>query len=119
MDTEVKDQKPQKKKAQKERFFIIDYMWHIFEIKHKQDQLNVRVACDMFITNLELDTERYKGAKGLKYKKIRKMWRDLKPKEKKFQRKIFEKVLNKHFCKFHELFAEGDKDAFIELCKNK
>ena len=107
------------KKKQKERFFILDYMWHIFEIKQKQNQMNVRVAFDMFITNLELDTERYKGAKGLKYKKARNLWRAQRNKDKAFQRKIIEKVLNKHFCKFHELFANGDKQAFMELCKNK
>lgn len=116
MDTPNK-QKLRTKRKEKERFFIVDYMWYIFEIRHKQDLMNVRVAYDMFITNLELDTERYKGAKGLKYKKVRNLWRALKPKDKAFQRKVFEKVLNKHFSKFHELFANGDKESFIELCK--
>ena len=108
-----------KKKSPKERFFITDYMWNIFEIKHTQNQTNIKLAYDMFIINLELDTERYKGAKGLKYGKVRKLWRSLNLKNKEFQRKIFQKVLDKHFYKLHQLFIDGDKDAFNRLVDTK
>ena len=85
MDTQT-EQKTAGKNKVKEHFFITDYMWYIFEIKKKQNQMNVRVAFNMFITNLEMDTERYKGAKGLKYKKARNLWRAQTEKDKKFQK---------------------------------
>lgn len=99
-----------------ESFSIKKYMWHIFEIRDKQQQINVRVAYDMFIVNLELKSERYKGAKGLKYKPVRKMWNTLNNKEKQSQYKIFNNFLNKNFSVLYRLYAEGDKETFIELC---
>lgn len=100
-----------------ETFSIRDYMWHIFEIKDKQQQINVRVAYDMFIINLELKSERYKGAKGLKYRHARKLWNELNDRAKKSQYRIFNSVLNRHFSGLYRAFGDGDKELFMMLCK--
>lgn len=42
--------------------FIQEHIWSIFEIKHKED-CSFDEAFDMFIFNVELGYDRYKGQK--------------------------------------------------------
>ena len=102
--------------TREEYFYIKNYIWFIFQIKQKQRQ-SIKIAYDMFIANLELKTERYKGAKGLKYKPVQNLWNKLDDNEKEAQRKLFFKFVNKNCSILHRLFIENDRDSFIKICE--
>lgn len=98
------------------QFCIKDYLWYIFEIKDTQKQTSFMTAYDMFISNLNLKTERYKGATGLKYRKVRSKWRRLSLNKKASQKLIFNEYMNSNiFLTLYNTYILGDKETFISI----
>ena len=74
-------------------FNIRDYMWEIFELSTSEEVHNVKLALDLFLTNVELGEERYEGS-SIDYSSISHEWNRLTEYEKELQRKEFEIILN-------------------------
>lgn len=79
-------------------FDIREHIWNIYEISKQQQYLNMREAFNMFIVNVELGFDRYKGA-DVDYAKLKEKWELLSILGKRRQLAIFDYIL-KHFSVF-------------------
>ena len=97
-------------------FDIRKYMWNIFEIYRTQDMDNVRLALDMFITNMELGMDRYEGATDIDYTKLHDSWDALSEAEHIHEKLIFNKVLTKVYLQLCDAWRAKDRRKFDALC---
>lgn len=97
-------------------FHIKDYIWNIFEIMEYQNLTNIDIALDMFLTNIELCDDRYKGAKHVKYRKVSKAWNGMGYYRKTRERAEFDKVMHKMIIPLHSFYFSKDRISFNYLC---
>lgn len=96
-------------------FHIRNYIWNVFQISSYQE-VDIRTAFDMFIVNVELGLERYKGAIDINYRSLNFKWSDLDDEQKRYQKSVFDKIIRKNFLALHDLFIKFDKLGFNYLC---
>ena len=99
-------------------FHIKDYIWIIFEIMEYQNLTDINVALDMFLTNIELCDDRYKGAKHIKYRKVSKAWNSMGYYRKNREREEFNKFIQKMIIPLHTFYFSKDRISFNYLCKD-
>lgn len=93
-------------------FDIRDYIWNVFEISKEQNTSNINIALDLFIENINLGRERYKGLSFLDYDQLSKYWWNLSDKERKMQIVIFNKIMNNRFVKLREAWVMNNRNLF-------
>ena len=98
--------------------FIQEHIWNIFEIKYKED-CSFDDAFDMFIFNVELGYDRYKGAKGIDYKKLNKKLEKITWFSKDVQKVKFKKLIGKYMVQLVKAFNENNKKFFRAICTVK
>ncbi len=98
--------------------FIQEHIWSIFEIKHKED-CSFDEAFDMFIFNVELGYDRYKGAKGISYKNLNKKWEKIAWFAKEEQKLKFKNLTRKYMVHLVKAFNTNDKESFQAICNIK
>ena len=98
-------------------FDIRDYMWNIYEISNYQKLNNVRLALDMFIENIQLGYDRYKGASGVDYKLLSKVWNSKTESYHIHEKIIFNKVLHVTYKKLCDAWKHQDRAAFNAACR--
>ena len=97
--------------------FIRDYIWNIFEIASYYNIKDMNPAFKMFITNIKLGQERYKGAKNVRYRSLNKLWNSLSPDVQNFQEVVFSKINIKIHSALMKAWNERKKRKFNEMCK--
>lgn len=98
--------------------FIQEHVWNIFEIKYKED-CSFDEAFDMFIFNVELGCDRYKGAKVISYKKLNKKWEKISWFVKDMQKVKFKNLTKKFMIQLVRAFHANDKETFQAICSIK
>lgn len=96
-------------------FNIKDYMWNIFEITNYNHIDNIKIGLDLFIMNLELRKERYKGAYKINYDIIGKQWNSLLYAQKLRQKQYFNEIIKYNYLKLCKEFRSNRFDKFINL----
>lgn len=94
---------------------LTDYTWEIFEIAKEQD-VDIGVARDMFIANLENAGEagapHYAGADGLDYGALKGAWEAMAGQERGEAREAFTALTRAHYKALTACRREGDREGF-------
>ena len=96
-------------------FDIRDYIWNIFEISKEQNTDDISTAFDMFIENLNLGRDRYKGCDNLDYSKVSKSWLSMKDSARDKQIRIFNKIIESRFIRLRDAWMDDNKSLFEVL----
>lgn len=73
----------------------------------------------MFIFNVELGYDRYKGAKGISYKNLNKKWEKITWFAKEEQKLKFKNLTRKYMVHLVKAFNANDKESFQAICNIK
>lgn len=98
------------------RFDIRVYIWNVYEICDFNKLKDIYLAFDMFIENLELGYERYKGA-NLDYESISNEWKSSPKSYQIYEKLIFKYIINKSQDKLCNAWVKKNKINFANACK--
>ena len=99
------------------KFDIRDYMWQIFQIAFYNNITNIRIGLDLFLMNLELKRERYRGSTNISYRKIGNLWNDLTEAGQVHQKLIFNRIIHLNYLDLCKAYKDRRRDIFNELCR--
>ena len=88
-----------------------NYIWNIYEIA-KANNVARDVARDMFIANMELGTDKYKGATNVSYRRIGLKWKALTADQKHREKVEFNRITKEYLKPLSEAWQAGDRKAF-------
>ena len=92
------------------RFGLKDYVWEIFAIA-MANRTDAGTAQDMFVRNLQLRKEEYKGA-SLDYATMGKKWASLSYRDRYIEKSVCRGIIMYNFEKLRKLWMEKNKSAF-------
>ena len=99
------------------KFDIRDYMWQIFQIAFYNNITNIRIGLDLFLMNLELKRERYRGSTNISYRKIGNLWNDLTEAGQVHQKLIFNRIIHLNYLDLCKAYKDRRRDIFNKLCR--
>lgn len=88
-----------------------NYIWNIYEIA-KANNVARDVARDMFFANMELGTDKYKGATNVSYRRIGLKWKALSASQKHHEKEEFNRITKEYLKPLSQAWQAKDKKAF-------
>lgn len=96
---------------------LTDHVWEIYQIS-RQNKVSINISgIDMFIANLELGYDRYKGASNIDYSELGKEWAKI-PKLSQDKRKLqLKNFISRYSTSLSKAWLADDRETFDSIIK--